>query len=340
MDMGPGGAGLARAQTTGTQSIIRMEPRTMKRVEAASIAEASLLGTLAYYSWGAGKNRIEGPSWNLAKSLMRCFGNCSLDMDPVQDLPDAWVFTARAVDHETGFSISRQFRQAKGWQVHGRFDEERKDDIRFQIGQSKALRNVALAFLPEWLVDRCLDQAKGGVREAIERAVDEHGMEKVVTQALSRLARLGVPEARVLGCMGRATVAAITVEDLVILRGSITAAEKGADTIDNLFPVALAEKKPGTLSERLKVKSDEAATGKVAMTPDDLRAEPDSPPPIPLAPSPEEDPVPPGYDPDHPTDEQQAFLDSMDPGPPPAAAPEKPVAARRTIRVPKAPQQG
>lgn len=236
VDMGVQAAGLARTQTKGTQSLVLMQPRETKTVEAKAIEESNLLGDSAFYAWGAGKDRIEGPAWPLTKSLMRVYGNCSLDMEPVQDLADSWVFTARAVDHETGYSISRQFRQSKKWQVFGKFDEARKDDIRFQIGQSKALRNVALAFLPEWLVDRCMDAAKGGVKAKIEKAIAEYGQDKVVVRMIQRLGAIGVSEARLLSCMGRKALAALTLEDLVIVSGGIAAVEKGSDSAAEVFP--------------------------------------------------------------------------------------------------------
>ena len=54
----------------------------------------------------------------------------------------------------------------------------------------KALRNVAFAFLPEWLVDKAFDAAKGNIRADIEKAVTTHGMEKVVARAIERRHRL------------------------------------------------------------------------------------------------------------------------------------------------------
>lgn len=247
------GPGLTRTTTAGTQAIVQMQPREIRRVERLAMEEAGMLGDLAFYGWGAGKNRIEGPAWPLTKSLMRVYGNCSLDMEPVQDLPDAWVMTARAVDHETGFSICRQFRQSKTWEVRGNFDSARKEDIRFQIGQSKALRNVALAFLPDWLVARALDTAKGNVRGQIEDAIAKHGQAAVVAKALTRCKNVGVDEPRVLAAMGRKHRDALTVEDLVIIAGGIRAIETKADTADEVFPLPQAPAKSNTsrLSEAI-----------------------------------------------------------------------------------------
>ncbi len=231
------GQAMQRVKTEYTTAIAVQQPRVLTRVEKMAMEESALLGSDAYYGWGAGKDSVEGPSVGLAMSLCRCWGNCAVDMGEVQDLPDAWIFTAKFVDLETGYTLTRQFRQSKKWVVHGKFDEARKDDIRFQIGQSKAVRNVVLNAVPKWLTRRALDKAKGGVREAVEAAIATHGIEKVVAKAVSRLADLGVDEARILAAMGRKAVAALTVEDLVILRGNIAALESGADDIDGVFPV-------------------------------------------------------------------------------------------------------
>lgn len=226
-----------RVATKYTTAMQVLSPRANAMVERRAMEEAALLGADAFYAWGNGKDRIEGPSKELAMALVRCYGNCAVDLGEIQETRDAWIFTATFVDLETGFTLARQFRQAKGWQVFGRFDEARKDDIRFQIGQSKAVRNVILNALPGWLVKRALDRAKGGVREKIEEAVAKFGMEKVVAKALDTLAKFGVDEPRVLTTMGRALRGALSIEDLVILHGSIAAIESGADTVDVLFPV-------------------------------------------------------------------------------------------------------
>lgn len=226
-----------RVQTNYTTAMAVQRPRELTRVERTSLQEATLIGAHGYYAWGAGKDRIEGPSKDLAMTLVRCWGNCAIDLGEVQDLPDSWIFTATFVDLETGFTLARQFRQSKTWVVYGKFDPARKEDIRFQIGQSKAVRNVILNVLPKWLVSRAMDACKGGVREKIEESINKHGVEKIVAHALDRLEKLGASEARVLEAMGRKARGAITVEDLVIIHGGIAALETGADTLDAIFPL-------------------------------------------------------------------------------------------------------
>lgn len=310
VDMGAQAAGLMRAQTASTQALIRVQNRELKLVERRAIEEAQLLGYAALYGWGTGKDRIEGPAWPLTKSLMRVYGNCSLDMDPVQDLPDAWVFTARAVDMETGFSISRQFRQSKKWVVFGKHDDARKEDVRFQIGQSKALRNVALAFLPDWLVDRAMDAAKGGMRERIESLIGEQmkknpdwsvddALQAVTKAAFAKLASIGVTEERGLYAVARKNLASVTVEDLVIIRGGIAAVEKGTDTVDEVFPQAKeVEAGPGEdLLTRVKQAATKAAPA--AREPAKETTEAAAPPATSKAPEPAKEPPAP-FDPNDP----------------------------------------
>jgi hypothetical protein len=233
-----------RVQTKYTTAMSVQRRRELATVEHYVLQESALLGADAYYAWGAGKDRVEGPSKDLAMAMCRAFGNCAVDMGEVQETVDAWIFTATFVDLETGFTLARQFRQSKEWKVYGKFDEARKEDIRFQIGQSKAVRNVILNSLPAWLVRRAMDKAKGGVREKIEKLVAEHGLPAVIDRALAKLADLKVDEQRVLSAMGRQIRNALTIEDLVILQGNIAALINGSDTIEAMFPVAAAKDLP------------------------------------------------------------------------------------------------
>lgn len=238
------GAPMQRTQGRYTTAVQVQRPRRLPEVEKSALAEAAMLAEDGFYGWGAGKDHIEGPSVELANALARCWGNCAVEMEPMQETATAWIMTAAFVDLETGFTLTRQFRQSKEWVVHGRHDDARKDDIRFQIGQSKAVRNVILNALPAWLVRRALDQCRGGVRAALEKSVAQYGLEKVQRRALDRLAALGVSEARVLSVMGRRVAAGLTVEDLILLHGNIQALESGTDTIDAVFPAGAED--PGT----------------------------------------------------------------------------------------------
>ena len=241
-----GGRSLQQVKTSYTTAVAVQKPRALPEVEKRLMIEADQAGEDFYYGWGAGKDRVEGASIGLAMAAVRNFGNCAVELAPVQETGTAWIFTASFVDLETGFTLQRQFRQSKSWTVYGKFDEARKEDIRFQIGQSKAIRNVVLNAIPKWLTSRAMDKAKGGVREKIEKQIAKEaanfdgdhdaGRWSVIDKAMVRLNECGVDEDRVLAKFGRNVVKALTVEDLVCILGDVHALKNGLDTLDNLYP--------------------------------------------------------------------------------------------------------
>ena len=157
------GEAIQQTRTRHSAAMQVMKPRTLANVQHRLTEEAMLASERFFYGWGQGDSRIEGASIKCALAVARCYGNCSIEMSPVQETDDSWVFTANFVDHETGFTLARQFRQSKKHVVHGKHDEFRKQDIRFQIGQSKAIRNVVLNAVPIGLVDGAMDAAKAQV---------------------------------------------------------------------------------------------------------------------------------------------------------------------------------
>ena len=256
-----------RVQTNYTTAVAVQRPRQLPVIEQRAMQEAAMIGADGYYGWGKGKNRVEGPTVGLAMAMARCWGNCALDLGEVQDLPDSWIFSATFVDLETGFTLTRQFRQSKTWTVFGDFGEDRKMDIRFQIGQSKAVRNVVLNAVPSWLINRALDKCKGGVREALEKYISKVGMPETQKGAMSKLAAVGATPDRVLFAMGRKAVAALTIEDLVILKGDLVAIESGADTLDAVFPIpSLALDSSNDGKSKSQKLSEKLGAGKAAAT--------------------------------------------------------------------------
>lgn len=252
------GRALQQVRTAYTTAVAVQQPRRLATVERRLLEEARLGGDDFYYGWRAGQDTIEGPSVKLAMAAARCWGNCAVDALPVQELHDAWVFTAAFIDLETGFTLTRQFRQSKRWTVHGKLDEQRKEDVRFQIGQSKAARNCILNALPASLVNHAMIEAKSGVREKIEKFVKEKGLAAAVDAILSALAKSGVKEEQVLA---RADVAArngLTIEHIVTLRGDLSAIQSGQERASDLFPSA-PDAKTKDLAAQLAAKAAAAA---------------------------------------------------------------------------------
>jgi hypothetical protein len=138
-------------------------PRDEKKIMMRLREKAAINGDRYFYSWEAkqkkgGKGLIEGPTIKAANLVARLFGNCAVD---VRSMPyDAThdITYARFADIETGFSTVRAFKQRRN-QDMGMSDKERAEDIAFQIGQSKAIRNVISNALDDFCQE-LVDQAK------------------------------------------------------------------------------------------------------------------------------------------------------------------------------------
>lgn len=242
----PVGLSARQIRTSYVTAMAVPKPRDLRAVEKAFLAEAAQLGSQAYYAWSAGdKDKpIEGPSIGLALAAARCYGNCAVEPLEVQESPEAWYFRYAFIDLETGFTLVRPFRQSRAWRVFGKFDDERKEDIRFQIGASKSIRNVVVNAL-RGLIDRGVERAKQGERAKIEAYIKRHGMERAQLAILELLAQVGVSAERVLAKLERPTSAAVTVEDMVLLRGDHKAIQLGTELADTLFPPVAAPAEEG-----------------------------------------------------------------------------------------------
>lgn len=267
------GKAIQAIQTPYATAVAVQRPRDLNIVEKRCIEEAAKLGESAYYGWGTGKDRVEGPSVDCALIAARNWGNCAVPMRPMQETESSYVFTASFVDLETGYTLDRQFRQSKKWKVYGKLDEERKEDIRFQIGQSKAIRNVVLNALPQWLIDRMIDTAKQGVRSSLEQFIKQHGIEKAQDQMVQGFGKYSVTLDRVEYKIGK-KLRAWTVEDLIVLKGDLHAVRTETEDSSVLFPAPpdkgtldVSQMKPGDgatntgFDNAPKGKVDQASTG-------------------------------------------------------------------------------
>jgi hypothetical protein len=145
-----------------------------ERVVLSKIREiAAVAGQDFYYRFPV-RNRkenrtdyIEGPSIKCANELVRIYGNCEVDCR-AQDLGSATLFHARFIDLESGFALTRPFQQRKSAAKLGGNDDERREDMAFQIGASKAIRNVVVNALRTY-ADYAVEEAKAALVDKIGR---------------------------------------------------------------------------------------------------------------------------------------------------------------------------
>ena len=210
-------------------AVFRDEAKVLSKLKFLAAAA----GTDWYYRFPV-KNRkenrtdwIEGPSIKLANDLARLYGNCDLDVR-VQDLGNSWLFYARFLDLETGFSLVRPFQQQKGAGKIGGGDDARRLDIAFQIGTSKALRNVTVNAL-QTFADFAFEEAKQGLVDKIGK-----DLPKWRKGTADRLAE-HLDVARVEAVVGR-VVAEWLAPDIARVIAMMKAVQDGMASLDDTFP--------------------------------------------------------------------------------------------------------
>jgi hypothetical protein len=177
-------------------AVHRNEVRIFQKLKAISAAA----GDDFFYRFPT-KNKdgttkwIEGPSIKCANAVARVYGNNATRIRS-QDNATHWLFTAQFYDFETGYVLERQFQQRKS-QKTIKTDTDRQMDIIFQIGQSKAIRNVVVNALSEF-ADYAFMEAQQGIVEKVGRDLKGY-LERVK----GRLKELGVDIKRVELTAGR-----------------------------------------------------------------------------------------------------------------------------------------
>lgn len=227
---------LQRTQNEFTTAIAIQKPRIRRQVIAACEEESALAGDEFYYSWTVkgetGAKLVEGLSIQAALSAARNWGNCAIPCR-VEETDEAYIFTATFIDFETGFNLQRAFRQKKSKNIgqSKMKDSTRAEDIIFQIGQSKAIRNVALNALPSWLTSKMLEKAKENIIEKINKM----GIAKAKEKTIAYLGRYNISLFQIESKLGKKS-AAWTAEDLALLQGAMNTLTNGMESAESLFP--------------------------------------------------------------------------------------------------------
>jgi hypothetical protein len=212
-------------------------PRDEARILQRLAVLASAAGTDWYYRFpvrgqGGQQDWIEGPSIKLADTLHRIYGNASYQIRE-EDVGDAWVFAVRYTDRETGSSIERSYRQRKGQRSLRTKDADRALDITYQIGQSKAIRNVIVHALGEFA-----DYAVSCARQSMVEKIGKD-LENWRRRTIEGIARIPCDLSRVERVVGRPARAWLAA-DISRVVASMQAIADGMATLDESFPPAEA----------------------------------------------------------------------------------------------------
>jgi hypothetical protein len=207
-------------------------PRDEKKILDRLKVLASAAGSDWYYrfpvkSKSGATDYIEGASIKLANDLARIYGNCEIETR-VTDLGDSWLIYARFTDYETGFAMTRPFQQRKS-QRGMRATDERALDIAFQIGASKAIRNVVVNSL-QTFADFAFEEARNAFVDKIGK-----NLEAYRERTLEGLANKQIDVTRTERVIGR-VAKDWTAPDVARVIAMMRSIADGMTTIDETFP--------------------------------------------------------------------------------------------------------
>ena len=216
---------------------IGAQPVAIKRNLEEVFEELKMLAARAGSEWyyrfpvkkeDGSQSYIEGPSIKLANELLRVYGNCGTEVREL-DVGDAWVFYVRFTDVEKGTSQERSYRQRKGQRSMKTKDAERQLDIAYQIGQSKAIRNVVVNMLGSF-ADYAMEEARNSLVEKVGKDLDAWRKRTV-----EGLGKIPVEVKRVERVVGRAAKDWLA-PDVAQIIGMMKSIHDGMATVDETFP--------------------------------------------------------------------------------------------------------
>lgn len=253
------GMGNTVVQTkTGYATAMQIQkPRNLMQIINRCEIEAAVAGEDFYYSWKQGGEFIEGLSINAAMAIARNYGNCAVDVK-LEETSNSYIFTGYFIDLETGFNIARPFRQNKqspksknGTEI---YKGERGADIIFQIGASKAIRNVILNAMPPYLTKSVMEKAKNGVLEQFKKM----GIEKAIFKILQLAKKIEVEIYDIESTYG--SQLSWDIEKVVMIAGALKSVQDGIMKSSDVFSstksnTTSTEPKTNTVSDMLKRKT-------------------------------------------------------------------------------------
>lgn len=210
-------------------------PRSPARIMAELKALAMARGEAYVYSWTVNDRRnrrqvtIEGPTVKLANDVARIYGNCLVKVR-VDETPTHWIITPRFIDLETGYGYERPFQQRKS-QDTGMKDADRQADLVFQIGVSKAIRNVIVNVLSTY-VEYAVEESKSGLAK---KFTNPENVEKANAFIDRVMEEYHIAELRVQAVVGRKR-ADWTVKDLVRVYAEMRGIHEKMTVPDEIYP--------------------------------------------------------------------------------------------------------
>jgi hypothetical protein len=255
-------ATLAKAELDQSITTAKAYPRSIatfvRKVEGMALLNESVAEDCIYAlprrdsESGETKN-IVGPSARFAEILLSSFGNCIAGATIVDDSGDYVV--ARGVFHDLE-NNSKVFREVRR-RITGRNGRRYSADmigVTANAAASIAQRNATFSGIPQAMWTAAFEKTLALVKGRAETFAARRD------SAMDHLSKMGATADRVFSRLGITGVADLTVDHLVLLRGSVKAIQDGEAQLDEVFPPVKPVEQPeekgkGTAALKAKVKA-------------------------------------------------------------------------------------
>ncbi len=229
----------AEAEVQGRMLIAKRFPRDEAMAYARAMQSCQRLGLAeaAVYKFTKGET-VEGPSIRLAEELARLWGNIEFGLNELSRRPGESEMEAYAWDLQTNVRSSQRFtvkhlRDKKGTAGIPLTAERDIYEITANNG-SRRVRARVLAILPPELVDDAVVACKATVKRGGGQPLGDR-----IRAMTGAFAAIGVTPQMLVERVGHA-IDQITPDELVELRGSLTAIRDGAAVRDHFGPKQVA----------------------------------------------------------------------------------------------------
>lgn len=255
-------------------------PRSIKAFKQQAMEMATLDEETAgsmFYVLPRGGKKIEGPSVRLAEVVGSCYGNLRYGSRIVA--VDEKFITAQGACHDLEKNIAINYEVKR--RITNKAGVRFNDDMIQTTGNAAcaiALREAIFKIVPRSIFKAIYEEARlTSVGKATSMSEKRH-------KAVDWFKKAGATEAQIFGFLGRAGIDEITIDDLITLRGMVTAIKDGEITIEAAFavegetPATGSKAKPSKANDLLKPKQEtkpaeepkpEATTEPAAMSDDE-----------------------------------------------------------------------
>jgi hypothetical protein len=251
-------AQMVRAEIDSQISTAKAFPRSLTKFyeevrEMACLTEEVAAGCI--YALPRDGKTIEGPTARLAEIVASAWGNCRAAARVIDEGSE--FVTAQGIFHDLERNVQISFEVKR--RIINSYGKRYSTDMIAVTGNaaaSIALRNAVFKGVPKAFWQQAYNEARklvaGDVKSLAQKRHD----------AMVYLLKFGVTEERVFAALNVAGVEDIGLEELVVLRGAVTAIRDGDTTPEESFPPV-----KGTNQKRARsggmVELEQAATGAV-----------------------------------------------------------------------------